>query len=140
LASSIASDCVCLSLRMASRVITRTYDRALAPAGITTNAYAILARLELEGPMPLGALAARLAVDRTTLSREVDALAGLVETERDPDDGRRRLVSLTDEGAQRVAAAAPLWARAQAEVASLFAKERTAALRDELHALVEAAS
>jgi len=92
---------------MASRHVTRHYDRALAPAGITTNAYSILARLDREGRLPLGALAARLAMDRTTLSREVAPLvdAGLVDAEPCPDDRRKRLLSLTDAGAARVAAA-----------------------------------
>ena len=71
---------------MASRVVTRHYDSALAPVGLSTSSYSILSRTAREGPLPLGALAARLAMDRTTLSRELAPLvdAGLVEAE--PDD------------------------------------------------------
>lgn len=125
---------------MAARVVNRRYDRALAPAGVTTNQYAILARLDREGPQSLGVLAARLALDRTTLSRELKPLieGGLLADMRDPGDARRRVVSLTRRGAGTVKRARPLWARAQAEIVDDFGDERTALLVHELHALVGA--
>jgi DNA-binding MarR family transcriptional regulator len=126
---------------MASRVVTRHYDRALAPVGLSTSAYSILSRIDREGPKPLGALAARLAMDRTTLSREVAPLvdAGLIEAKADKDDRRRRILALTDSGAARVAEARPLWAAAQKELAGDFGAGRTQQLMHELHALVGAA-
>ena len=126
---------------MASRVITRHYDRALAPAGLSTSAYAILARTSSEGPLPLGALASRLAMDRTTLSRELTPLVdeGLLTAALDTADRRRRLVAITRKGAALVERAHPLWARAQKEVAGDFGVARTRELIAELHALVGAA-
>src|SRR3979490_1946221 len=111
--------CICTTLRMASRVITRHYDRALAPGGLSTSAYAILARTSSEGPLPLGTLASRLAMDRTTLSRELTPLveAGLLTAATDTEDRRRRVVAVTRKGATLVERARPLWARAQEEVA-----------------------
>jgi DNA-binding MarR family transcriptional regulator len=126
---------------MASRVITRHYDRALAPVGLSTSAYAILARTSGEGPLPLGTLASRLAMDRTTLSRELTPLldAGLLTAATDADDRRRRVVAITRKGAALVERARPLWARAQKEVAGDFGVARTKELIAELHALVGAA-
>jgi DNA-binding MarR family transcriptional regulator len=126
---------------MASRVITRHYDRALAPVGLSTSAYAILARTSSEGPLPLGTLASRLAMDRTTLSRELTPLldAGLLTAATDADDRRRRVVATTRKGAALVERARPLWARAQKEVAGDFGVARTKELIAELHALVGAA-
>jgi DNA-binding MarR family transcriptional regulator len=125
---------------MASRVITRHYDHALAPAGLTTSAYAVLARASGEGPLPLGALAARLAMDRTTLSRELTPLldAGLLSAATDPGDRRRRVVAVTRKGAALVERARPLWAQAQKEVTGEFGVARTKELIVELHALVGA--
>jgi DNA-binding MarR family transcriptional regulator len=125
---------------MASRVITRHYDRALAPLGLSTNAYAILARANGEGPMPVGELASRLAMDRTTLSREVTPLldAGLLRATTDTADRRRRVVALTRKGAALVERARPVWAHAQKEVAEEFGAARTKKLLAELHALVGA--
>ena len=135
------STCVCTTLRMASRVVTRHYDSALAPIGLSTSSYSILSRTSREGPLPLGALAARLAMDRTTLSRELAPLvdAGLVEAEPDEHDRRKRIVALTDEGAALVKEARPRWARAQKELSRRFGTGRTDALMAELHALVGAA-
>jgi len=127
---------------MASRVVTRRYDRALAPVGLRTNDYSILVRLAQEGSLPLGALAARLAMDRTTLSREVAPLiaAGLLETSTGERDARVRLLSLSAAGSARLTAARPLWAGAQASLSEEFGSARTGALIGELHALFGAGS
>jgi DNA-binding MarR family transcriptional regulator len=139
--SPAPSICVCTSLRMATRVVTRHYDRALAPVGLSTSAYSILSRIDREGPKPLGALASRLAMDRTTLSRELTPLVddGLVEALPDPEDRRRRIVALTDRGSSLVAEARPLWAAAQKALEEDFGGARTEKLMRELHALVGAA-
>jgi DNA-binding MarR family transcriptional regulator len=134
------SVCMCASLRMATRLVTKHYDRALAPAGLSINGYSILARLGQLGPLPLGALAARLGMDRSTLSREIEPLiaAGFVEARADSSDRRRRVLALSAEGKARVKLAQPLWARAQKALAEEFGPDRTEALVGELNALVGA--
>ena len=126
---------------MASRVVTRHYDRVLAPVGITASAYAVLSRTDREGPIALGALADRLAMDRTTLSRELVPLldAELLTAATDPADRRRRIVTLTPKGTALVKKSRPLWAAAQKKVAGEFGIARTEELVAELHALVGAA-
>jgi DNA-binding MarR family transcriptional regulator len=125
---------------MATRLVTRHYDRALAPAGVSTNGYSILARLGELGPLPLGAFAVALGMDRTTLSREIAPLdhAGLIETTADAGDRRRRMLGLTDAGKRRVREAYPLWKAAQRSLADEFGLDRTAALVGELNALAGA--
>ena len=83
----VESPCVCATLRMATRAVARVYDQALEPHGLRTTEYSILSRLEVEGPAPVGQLAARLAMDRTTLAREAAPLvsAGLVTEEPGED-------------------------------------------------------
>jgi DNA-binding MarR family transcriptional regulator len=132
--------CMSASLRMATRRVARHYDRALAPVGITTNGYSILARLERLGPLPLGILAARLGADRSTLSRELAPLvdAGYVAAVPDPADRRRRTVVLSAAGRGLVRQARPLWEEAQASLAAEFGAERAAALVGELNALAGA--
>jgi len=126
---------------MATRVVNRHYDTTLAPAGITTTAYSILSRLDREGSQPIGALAARMALDRTTLSRELRPLvdSGLLAVRTDDADTRRRVVELTAAGRRKLARALPLWRQAQDELAGAFGPDRTAHLMDELRALVGAA-
>jgi DNA-binding MarR family transcriptional regulator len=125
---------------MATRLVSRQYDAALAPAGLTVTAYSILVRLKVDGRLPLGALAARLGLDRTTLSREAAPLieAGLVDSAPDEQDARRRVLSVSDTGSARLAAARPLWEQVQADFAGAFGAGRTEALIQELHELVGA--
>ena len=108
----VESPCVCATLRMTTRAVARVYDQALEPHGLRTTQYSILARLELEGPAAVGHLAARLAMDRTTLAREAAPLveAGLVEQEIG-EDRRRRVLKLSPEGSARLEAAQPGLAR-----------------------------
>jgi len=125
---------------MAARQVTRHYDRSLAPAGITANDYSILARLDREGPLTLGTLAARLAMNRTTVSREVGPLirAGLIEASSDERDRRKRVLSLTPAGLELVLATRPLWAQAQDELIGAFGIARAEDLLRELHVLLGA--
>jgi DNA-binding MarR family transcriptional regulator len=126
---------------MATRVVNRHYDRALAPAGLTTTAYSILSRLDREGPQAIGVLAGRLALDRTTLSRELRPPVDgrLLAVRVDGADSRRRIVEMTAAGRVTLEKARPLWQRAQDELVQTFGADRTSRLLDELHALVGAA-
>lgn len=126
---------------MATRTIARVYDEALAPAGLRTTQYSILARLRIDGPAPVGRLAARLLMDRTTLAREVRPLieAGLVEAAAD-EDRRRRMLRITERGRTRLRRARPLWEAAQEQVHERFGDVRTDALLDELRSLAAVAS
>ena len=125
---------------MASRLVARRYDQALAPARISTNGYSILVRLRELGPLPLGALAAALGVDRSTLSRELAPLvaAELIEERADTGDRRRRMLELSAGGERRVREAYPLWKAAQKRLTEDFGAERTAALVGELNAIAGA--
>jgi DNA-binding MarR family transcriptional regulator len=127
---------------MAARLVTRRYDRALAPAGVTANGFAILAHLDPEVPLALGVLADRLAMDRSTLSREVAPLvaSGLVDASADAGDRRKHLLALSAAGTALVTEARPLWAAAQASLEDGFGTDRAAELVAELQALVGAAS
>ena len=126
---------------MATRVVVRHYDRALAPAGLKTSAYSILARIEREGAQTIGSLAASLAMDRTTLSREIAPLVerGLVEVRPGERDRRQKVLALSRAGRALLKRARPLWSKAQADLADLFGRERTGGLMTELHDLVGAA-
>jgi DNA-binding MarR family transcriptional regulator len=131
---------VCATLRMATRAVARLYDRALEPHGLRTTQYSILARLEVEGPATVGRLAARLAMDRTTLAREAAPLveAGLVE-EAPGQDRRSRVLALTPEGLARLESARPAWRDAQRQVRDELGYERVQGLLGELRALLTAA-
>ncbi len=128
--------CLCATARAASRELTRRYDAALRPAGLRTTQLSLLSRLEDEGPLPVSRLAARIGLDRTSLTRELQVLSarGLVAV--DPArDRRTRVVSLTAAGAAVLAAAWPHWEAAQAATFGGLGPERTARLLADLRAV-----
>ena len=108
-------DCNCLAVRQAARHITQLYDQFLAPSGLRTTQFSILAKLPRAGPMTINALAAEMVMDRTTLGRNILPLErdGLVTVAQGRHDrrskelrvtGRRGLFSSRDEGMGRSAA------------------------------------
>jgi DNA-binding MarR family transcriptional regulator len=127
--------CVCATARMAARALTRVYDRALEPAGIRTSQFSILARLLEEGPLPLTRLAGRLAMDRTTLARDLRPLErrGLV-TVSVGSDRRVRMAALTPAGHRLVDDVRPLWREVQRDVRTQLGPDHVARLMDELRA------
>lgn len=114
-------DCSCFNLRRAARRVTQVYDHALAPSGLKTTQFSLLAMLDLkdvsEG-VAMTRLAERLGMDRTTLTRNLAVVErkGLV-TVRTGDDPRSRLVILTKAGRSALELAASHWEKAQAEMA-----------------------
>ena len=135
----VESPCVCATLRMATRAVARVYDGALEPHGIRTTQYSILSRLEAEGPAPVGRLAARLAMDRSTLAREAEPLLRLGLVEQAPgEDRRRRVLAISAEGLARLEAARPAWRDAQRRVREELGYDRVQGLLGELRALLGA--
>jgi hypothetical protein len=59
--------CVCTTMRRATRALTRAYDEALAPFGITVQQFAILRDIQRAPSLPR--LAEGLVMDRTSLYR-----------------------------------------------------------------------
>lgn len=79
---------------------------AHADVDLDRSAYAILCRLDDEGPQRLGALATVFRLDPSTITRQVQSLerAGLAERRIDPHDRRVSLLSLTESGLHAVQA------------------------------------
>ena len=133
-----AHSCNCLALRQAARHLTQFYDQHLAPAGLRTTQFSILARLKVFGPMTINALARELVMDRTTLGRTMLPLErdDLIRIEDSALDRRSKELHLTKAGAERLRAAAKLWKEAQNQFEEAFGSERASRLRGELRALV----
>lgn len=130
-------ECNCLAVRQVARHVTQFYNRVMAPAGMRTSQFSLLAKLQRLGPLTINALAAEMVMDRTTLGRTVRPLIrdGLVVAARRNDDRRSTELRLSDRGAARLRDAVRLWIRAQDRFAEIFGTERTANLRAVLRAV-----
>lgn len=104
-----------MSLRKAARRISNFYDERLAPTGLRATQYSILAVLHHLGGASINELATHLDLDRTTTGKNMRPLtvAKLIKVGPSPTDGRSRVVQLTPHGTATLAAARPLWQRAQ---------------------------
>jgi len=125
-------DCNCLAIRQAARHVSQFYDQLFAPVGLRATQFAILSRLNREGPLTISALATALVMDRTTLGRNILPLQrdGLIEVVASPTDRRRRALRLSQAGAEKHRRAVDRWTVAQGRFDEVFGSERAAGLRD----------
>jgi DNA-binding MarR family transcriptional regulator len=134
-----ATTCACQKVRMAARAVTRAYDQALRPAGLRSTQFTLLVAASVAGGIPLHRLADMLGLERTTLTRNLAAIAreGLVQVAS--VDGRTRNVLLAPAGAARLKQALPLWNRVQQTLRLKLGEEAWSRMDDSLAKLAELA-
>lgn len=116
-------------------------DQALEPLGLTVKHFGVLTflRHEIErserGSLSQQAIGERLRIDRTTMVALIDHLeqAGYVKRERNPDDRRAYVITLTPAGRKAQAHAEEA---VDAHVLHLFGR-LSEPEREELHRLLE---
>ena len=138
-ASPRIAGCTCFRVRRLARRVTQIYDRTLAPSGLRVTQFSLLTRLVRVDAMPMGALAAELDMDRTTLTRNLKPLlaSGLVTLARSPTDARQRDVRLTATGRGRQLEAKRLWRRAQDEINRTLGPSQVGSLHQLFDGLIE---
>ena len=131
------TQCACIHMRVASRVMTRLYDDALAPSGIRISQLATLSVLAFQGPFTVKALANALVMDRTTLTADLKPLEarGLLEINHG-EDRRTRVIAISRKGRKVLEAAIPAWQRAQEQVKTGFGEVRLQGLLHDLREVV----
>jgi DNA-binding MarR family transcriptional regulator len=132
--------CNCLAIRQAARLVTQIYDRHLAAAGLRSTQHSILSKLGRLGPLSINALAASMAMDRTTLGRAIQPMQRdkLLTVITDEQDARARVVKLTVAGEARLKVAATHWKDAQEEFETAYGPGEAAVLRAALGKVVAA--
>ncbi len=134
---SVRDTCTANSLRKATRAITSLFDDALRPAGLRISQLSILVALALAEEATVSKLAGLLALDRTTMTRNLAPLERrrLVETVSGAD-ARHRVLRLTQKGRVALARALPIWQRVQARVVAGLGDSRWKSLDQGLKATV----
>lgn len=114
----IRDHCLCLHAQRAARALSRRFDEAFRPHGVTSGQFSLLNSLNRPTPPTIGQVADTLAMDRSTVTANLKPLerAGLITTAVDPDDRRGRRVALTHAGRALLATTTPIWIEEHAAV------------------------
>lgn len=93
---------LCFALYSASLAMTKQYKPLLDPLGLTYPQYLVMLVLWESTPVAVNELGKRLHLDSGTLTPLLKRLeaSGLIHRQRDSEDERRVLVSLTTAGQQ----------------------------------------
>lgn len=112
-----AVPCVGFNTRRATRLITQYYDKALAPAGLRSTQYSLLNALSMLGETSMQDISTIMAMDRTTLTRNLSPLVkkGLVKVSVG-SDRRSRPITVTAKGKSTLEKALPYWQEAQSHI------------------------
>ncbi len=132
--AQLADGCVCNNLRRASRAVTNYYDSLLAQVSdLRVSQVNVLTVLYLAGPQTINELADRMALDRTTVGRNLRPLTqqGLLSITSGSDQ-RTRVVMLTAKGEETLQRVLPQWEQAQAHMISGMGHEQVDELLTQL--------
>lgn len=136
-AAAIVSTCTSLNLRKAARAASQFLESYLSPLGLRSGQFGILSHISKAGSATMTHLAESLAVDRTTLTRNLQLLQreGLVEIVSS-NDKRIREIRLTHQGSDILAQAVPLWKQAENDLEERLGTERRKSLLSHSAALI----
>jgi DNA-binding MarR family transcriptional regulator len=131
--------CTCMRLRKASRRVTQIYDGSLEAAGLTVTQYGVLGQLAKWDGIGIAALAQKLIMDPTTLTRSLRPLQrqGFLTLRPDRRDRRARCLHLTAKGRAAFANAIPAWMRAQRRLEEALGGSAAADLNAALDHVIE---
>jgi DNA-binding MarR family transcriptional regulator len=109
--------CASANLRRAARLVTRHYDRALKPIGVTAAQLPILSAISAGAGDSITELSTTLDIEASGLSRDLALLQkkGLVRLTTG-EDRRSRKLELTAAGHRTIVRAFKAWKRAHAQL------------------------
>jgi DNA-binding MarR family transcriptional regulator len=136
-ADEVMQTCAANHTRMAARTITRAYDQALQPCGLKVTQFTILVALTKTAFDSISAMADRLALERSSLSRNLTRLEKQ-DLVRLTKRGRSQTIEITDTGREKLEEAYPLWRAAQDKVEAAIGEENWSDTRSLLCSLARA--
>jgi len=117
--------CAGWNTRLAARRITQFLEQRMEGASVSFAQFGLMAEIASAADDTITALAHRMGLDQSTLSRTLRTLEteGLVEIAIAEGDQRKRMVWLTETGARRLEAALLSWRQAHAELGKLLSPD-----------------
>lgn len=114
-------NCICRNLRMTTRVTTQHFDKIFQTVGLTAPQFSLLAEITASENIAISELAEKMLMDQTTVTRNIEILRkkGYVNVRTDDNDSRKRCISISKIGEEKLNEAIPVWNNVQ----SLIEKE-----------------
>ena len=127
-----------IALLRARETVMERYRPMLNRLEVTEQQWRVLRVLNEVDAIDASDLADQAAILAPSLSRILKSLRarGFIALRKDPDDGRRTLISLHEDGATFLAAAAPESAAIYKEIETLAGPDRIKTLLDEIDSLI----
>ena len=118
------SDCMCLSIRKASRNITQAYNDEFKGLGINITQFSVLAILAGTGKQTITKVAHQLGSERTTVTRAIVILEKkkLINIVLGADK-RERLIAISKKGIEILDLARPRWKSVQLKIEHLLTNQ-----------------
>jgi DNA-binding MarR family transcriptional regulator len=129
--------CAAWNARLLARRLTHHFEQRMAGSGLSFAQFGLMAEIASAADDTITALAERMGLDQSTLSRTLRTLEadGLVEIAVAQGDQRRRLVWLTEKGARRLETALASWRKTHADLSRRLSVDLVRALALQAEAL-----
>ena len=124
----MADTCYARRARQLGRTVSRVFDDALRPHGLTSSQLNLLVAIELHDGVRPADLAHHLDLEKSTLSRNLSRMQEHGWIEIQSDGGREQRLSLQPAGRRLLRLAYPAWTRAQEAVRERLGDSVLAAL------------
>ena len=131
--------CTNYKLRQLLRRVSLVYDREMAECGLKITQYSLLTHIERLGPIAQVELARAMAMDTSTLSRNLKPLqaAGWIAIEPG-GDARSHALTMTASGKLKRIEAQALWKRAQIQLNETVGLDAVIELHDLIDRMTDA--
>lgn len=127
LARAVAGQCIARRVRRLGRLVTRIYEDALRPHGLTTAQFGMLSAMILGSPMAPAELGRRLDLEKSTVSRNLARMVDRGWVTQTPGDARGVELRVTAVGRRLFEQVHPAWQAAQAAASALLTAEASRA-------------
>ena len=126
-ARRIAGECLAMRSRRLARTVTRLYDQALRPLGISAAQLGLLVAIQRHIAASPAAIGRTLDLEKSTLSRNLQRLRA-VRLIDERSEGPGKQLTLTPAGRRMLDDAYPLWRGAQRAALAALGSQLAAAL------------
>lgn len=129
-AEFVAEECIAVRLRLLTRAVTRLYNNALRPHGVTVSQMNILVAVCRMGEAKPQAICHVLQLEKSTLSRDVERMLARGWLQSMPgQDARTIRLKVTPAGERLVEKTIPAWKNAQRQAKALLRKQGIVSLQ-----------